>query len=152
LRPSWLHDLPASIDQKEDLRGPDVPNTSPKRTQIYLFHCDQCLRSFTRAFALRVHLWVHAGEQPFRCRACSRVFTRAYDCKPHQELHDERTKEEFPCPSCGRCFSRMSNLDRHHRTNMGKHCLSMLLDEGDDEEERTDREIVTALSKLAREV
>jgi hypothetical protein len=35
---------------------------------------------------------------------------------------------------------------------MGKHCLSMLLDEGDDEEERTDREIVTALSKLARKV
>ncbi|KAI4905711.1 hypothetical protein NFI96_000883 [Prochilodus magdalenae] len=65
-------------------------------------------------------------QKLFKCRECDKMFTSSDQYLNHQRSHkqasesvfhqlDHLKKKSFPCPTCGRCYSRASALDAHRR-------------------------------------
>ncbi|ORZ01340.1 hypothetical protein BCR43DRAFT_433397, partial [Syncephalastrum racemosum] len=53
------------------------------------YACHQCTKTFSRPSSLRIHMYTHTGEKPYKC----------------------------PYPSCDRRFSVQSNMRRHARVH-----------------------------------
>ncbi len=110
----------------------------PKRAQKHpaTFQCTLCPKRFTRAYNLRSHLRTHTDERPFVCTVCGKAFARQHDRKRHEGLHSGEKK--FVCKGdlkaggqwgCGRRFARADALGRHFRSEAGRICIKLLLDE-----------------------
>ena len=51
------------------------------------FVCEECGRGLVTAQALRNHMRIHTGENPFRCDECSKTFTQAKGLHSHMLTH-----------------------------------------------------------------
>jgi len=122
-------DLSPSRGQKKGSNGKGQVNPSK-------FHCDECEKSFTRAYNLRSHLRTHTDERPFVCTTCGKSFARQHDRKRHEELH--LGKKLFICKGelkdgtpwgCNKEFARADALGRHFKSEQGRRCAEPLLNE-----------------------
>ncbi|KAL8789346.1 MAG: hypothetical protein Q9195_006873 [Heterodermia aff. obscurata] len=100
------------------------------------FFCNKCLRMFTRASTLRIHLRTHTNERPYVCGVCGKAFTRKGDCARHESLHSG--EKNFVCGGkllsggswgCGRRFSWSDYLAEHLKSGFGRKCIQPLREE-----------------------
>ena len=105
--------------------GTEVP---PRRTQT-THPCPHptCLKTFSKAYDLRVHSRVHVNHRPFACPTCPATFTRNHDLQRHARSHpyhgvaeDSAGVHAVRCTVCSRTFSRRDAFVRHTRGGRGK--------------------------------
>lgn len=77
------------------------------------FQCGHCSQSFANPNGLRTHAVIHVGKKPFRCGYCSRSFAGATTLNNHIRTHTG--ERPFICEACGKHFTQGSQLSRHQR-------------------------------------
>lgn len=67
------------------MRGDNVKTTS----NSHRYHCQHCRKSFSRPSSLRIHIYSHTGEKPFKChhQGCGRSFSVHSNMRRHLRVH-----------------------------------------------------------------
>ncbi|XP_006141940.1 transcriptional repressor CTCFL isoform X2 [Tupaia chinensis] len=79
------------------------------------FKCEHCGYACNQARHMAVHVRTHTGEKPFTCLSCSKHFRQKQLLSVHfKKSHDSSfIPAVHKCPTCGKGFSRWSNMHRH---------------------------------------
>lgn len=77
------------------------------------YQCGHCAQSFSHPAQLRAHAVIHASKKPFKCGYCSRAFAGATTLNNHIRTHTG--EKPFVCDKCGKNFTQGSQLSRHQR-------------------------------------
>merc|ERR1712129_392326 len=77
------------------------------------FMCDQCDKTFSRAFHLTTHKRTHIGEKSFKCDQCDKAFTASSNLTRHKRTHTG--KKPFQCDQCDKTFPRSDKLTKHNK-------------------------------------
>lgn len=77
-----------------DVNHPDPSSFAwkfPKVKKEPIKHrCSTCGKEYTRSNSLRVHLFTHRGERPYKCKICAKAFVRKHGCERHElNVHAE---------------------------------------------------------------
>ncbi|XP_069874420.1 zinc finger protein 202-like isoform X1 [Dipodomys merriami] len=94
------------------------------------FHCATCGKSFGQKSVLVCHQATHR-DKPYVCCECREEFGDHRSFLAHREVHavvrelslsqhSDAEERRFPCPACGKGFSRKYHLNRHRRTHEEK--------------------------------
>jgi len=75
------------------------------------YTCDQCQRSFTSSWGLKMHMTVHSDDRPFQCKLCDKKFKRNYELNKHMAFHVP--DRPYICNICGKSFQVERNLKTH---------------------------------------
>ncbi|KAJ0063230.1 hypothetical protein NL108_014091 [Boleophthalmus pectinirostris] len=73
----------------EEKESPSSPTDTPQermRKRKESFQCQNCGRTFSRAWSLVQHLWTHAEDKPFPCDACGSSFNSVGNLEKHQRM------------------------------------------------------------------
>lgn len=84
--------------------------------------CGICGKIYQSIDHLITHIRIHErGDKPFECPTCGKRFSRKSNLKRHLYLHQE--EKPFHCPYCLKGFSGKFNLKRHTKSciNSCKH-------------------------------
>jgi hypothetical protein len=121
--------------------GADTSNPSKPTPTIHPCPHPTCLKTFQKAYDLRVHSRVHVNHRPFTCHSCPATFTRSHDLQRHVRTHpglhanlDSSTNGSMGrdtgtsvlvtpavrCTVCQKFFSRRDAFLRHTRGGKGK--------------------------------
>ncbi|TPX67161.1 hypothetical protein CcCBS67573_g07588 [Chytriomyces confervae] len=105
------------------------PHTTPqpvvvvdpqKQQRRHICPWDGCGKSFSEAYNLKSHYFLHSQVRPFSCSFCPSTFVRLRDMKRHESsLHSCGSRKEFSCVDCGMEFGRKDSLRRHGKTCAG---------------------------------
>ncbi|TPX45810.1 hypothetical protein CcCBS67573_g10348 [Chytriomyces confervae] len=102
----------------------DYSSTSPPITpqpadpkKRHICPWEGCGKSFSEAYNLKSHYFLHSQLRPFGCSFCPSAFVRLRDMKRHENsLHSSGPRKEFSCVDCGMEFGRKDSLRRHLKT------------------------------------
>jgi uncharacterized Zn-finger protein len=77
----FKHSIPLLLDKK------DEGNNRPENGRKY--HCSVCQKKFMRPSSLKIHIYSHTGEKPYRCTfpGCERRFSVHSNMKRHLRVH-----------------------------------------------------------------
>lgn len=102
--------IPVSLQDSQDKVS---KNDISPQTQSNLIRCDDCGKTFNKAYRLKEHILVHSsGTHP--CPSCNFKFKRDYDLKRHMARMKYRK-----CNYCGEFFQCKYGLENHKITNHG---------------------------------
>ncbi|KAF7235087.1 Zinc finger protein 27, partial [Varanus komodoensis] len=75
------------------------------------YKCSDCGESFDRRLHLNLHKTIHIGEKPFQCSVCGENFAGKAYLNKHKLIH--RGEKPFQCSLCGRGFHQNTQLEIH---------------------------------------
>ncbi|CAI5768419.1 finger 420-like [Podarcis lilfordi] len=97
---------------------PNRPAPEGVNTDVKIYNCTDCGKSFSRSSNLMSHQRTHAGDKPYKCSDCGKGFTRSSNLINHQRTHTG--ERPYTCLDCGESFSRSSQLISHRRIHTGE--------------------------------
>lgn len=87
-------------------------------TELSLWKCGQCKKSFPQRTMLQVHVCNEAPKKPYQCGHCSLSFAHPAQLRAHAVIH--ASKKPFKCGYCSRAFAGATTLNNHIRTHTGE--------------------------------
>ena len=87
-------------------------------TELSLWKCGQCKKSFPQRTMLQVHVCHEAPKKPYQCGHCSLSFAHPAQLRGHAVIH--ASKKPFKCGYCSRAFAGATTLNNHIRTHTGE--------------------------------
>lgn len=127
---NYSHPLPSPESETSDPASPmpneDGQNNSVKPsqpvfseiTELSLWKCGQCRKSFPQRTMLQVHICNGAPKKPYQCGHCSESFSNPAQLRTHAVIH--ASKKPFKCGYCSRAFAGATTLNNHIRTHTGE--------------------------------
>ncbi|KAH8928126.1 hypothetical protein BT69DRAFT_1193457, partial [Atractiella rhizophila] len=52
------------------------------------YQCRYCDKRFARPSSLKIHVFSHTGEKPFKCNICGRGFSVQSNLRRHGKVHE----------------------------------------------------------------
>ncbi|XP_031635839.1 gastrula zinc finger protein XlCGF46.1-like isoform X2 [Contarinia nasturtii] len=81
-----------------------------KKTKV--FTCEVCNKQIkTSLYNLRLHMYTHTGEKPFKCSYCDRRYTQNADLNKHLRTHVGQNT--YKCNLCDKSYRLLGELRRH---------------------------------------
>lgn len=80
-------------------------------SDVKMFSCHLCDKTFMTPGYLKKHQAVHSGEKKFRCEICLKTFSKAAHLRTHAVVHTKQ--KDFKCTECGKAFTLQSSMKRH---------------------------------------
>uniref|UniRef100_A0A0N4Z3X4 Zinc finger protein n=1 Tax=Parastrongyloides trichosuri TaxID=131310 RepID=A0A0N4Z3X4_PARTI len=77
--------------------------------------CRFCMKSFSYAGSLQVHIRTHTGERPYVCKYCPKAFASQGNLQSHERTHTG--ERPYSCNICSRSFIQKSQLTAHEATH-----------------------------------
>lgn len=77
--------------------------------------CYVCEKSFTKRFALKLHVFRHEGFKPYACSECPERFHARASFKVHYQLRHSGQNHLFDCGLCGKSFRCKAYVYNHFR-------------------------------------
>lgn len=112
---------PASPISSDDGHDNTVKQSQPvfsHITELSLWKCGQCKKSFPQRTMLQVHVCNESPQKPYQCGHCSQSFSHPAQLRAHAVIH--ASKKPFKCGYCSRAFAGATTLNNHIRTHTGE--------------------------------
>ena len=93
-------------------------------TEVKLFDCPMCDKTFSESVKLKEHKMNHIEEKPYICSWCDKSFSKPNNRERHQRIHTG--DRPFPCSQCGKSFGQGGNLKTHERIHTREKPFSCL--------------------------
>ena len=113
---SHCNSKPSSPVIKE-LHQNNVPENADSQSEIRLYTCQDCEKTFTRKDSLTRHMIAKHSEHPgFKCNHCSKTFLYTTNLKKHMKVHSsDKTSCSFAVPDFTGSESRLYSLNTEIR-------------------------------------
>ncbi|CEO98081.1 hypothetical protein PBRA_006195 [Plasmodiophora brassicae] len=102
---------------------PTYSDASPERTMALncqvpddaasRLTCHVCLKTFTRAFSLKSHMYLHEQTKPIPCSVCDKTFVTMRHLMNHQRVHTGERPFRCGAAGCDAAYTANSSLKRH---------------------------------------
>ncbi|XP_031553494.1 putative histone-lysine N-methyltransferase PRDM6 isoform X2 [Actinia tenebrosa] len=89
-----------------------------EESELSLWKCGQCQRSFTQRALLQIHICPGMANRPYKCGHCADSFSKSSELRTHVVRHTN--EKPFKCGYCSRSFAGATTLNNHIRTHTGE--------------------------------
>lgn len=89
-----------------------------EESELSLWKCGQCQRSFTQRALLQIHICPGMANRPYKCGHCADSFSQSSELRTHVVRHTN--EKPFKCGYCSRSFAGATTLNNHIRTHTGE--------------------------------
>jgi len=110
-----LHDRHCRQDVCALQEGVLAGNLSQVNAQDGRVRCEVCFSTFVDHRYLKIHMFTHTGEMPYKCEFCGKLFARADTHQIHVRSHTG--EKPYVCAVCSKAFSSVSVKRRHMRVH-----------------------------------
>jgi KRAB domain-containing zinc finger protein len=86
-------------------------NLKRKALKSQKLFCKICNKTFSKAFSLTRHMFLHSGHRPHVCYICDYKFIQRSDLERHLTVHEE--EPQFECNLCDSKFRTKKSLRNH---------------------------------------
>jgi uncharacterized Zn-finger protein len=115
---------PTKLIKKVPFASPNSDNSdscsvnSDVATNVKLYECPDCLKTFHDHSNFVRHRRSHTGEKPYVCTDCNRAFATSTNLVVHRRVHTG--ERPYACQHCGDKFVDSGSLRKHVRTHTGE--------------------------------